>query len=163
MLLTMAAMLFLAGSMPAKVVAQASPGTTPVPQATAAAPTAAPSLAPSSAGASPVAAAPAYGYAFTPPPVTGSPRITLVQLNSDRLRAGGPIDIKVTTTTDVVKVTTGNGNRQGTLTQAAPGVFVSEATLPHVGGPLVIHIKLHFAAYTADGKSVSVDVPVSYH
>jgi hypothetical protein len=143
-------------------IAQASPEATPAPQASAA-PSAAPTAVASPAAASPAKSEPTYGYTFTPPPVSGSPRITLVQLNSDRLHAGGPIDIKVTTTTDVVKVTTGNGNRQGTLTQAGPGVFVSEATLPHVGGPLVIHIKLHFAAYTADGKSVSVDVPVSYH
>src|SRR5271166_2718364 len=109
------------------------------------------------------AAAPAYEYTFTPPPQTGTPRILEVQLNSDHLHGGGPIDIRVTTTPDVVKVTTGNGSQSGALTQSAPGIFTSEATLPHVGADLLVkHIKLHFTATTAAGASVSVDVPVTY-
>jgi hypothetical protein len=109
------------------------------------------------------APAPAYGYVFTPPaPATGSPQILKVELNSAVLRAGGPIAIRVTTTPDVARVVTGSGKRQGTLTLAAPGVFTSQSTLPHVGGLLSVHVKLHFAATTADGKTTAVDVPVSY-
>jgi len=106
---------------------------------------------------------PTYGYVFTPSaPATGTPQILKVELNSSDLRAGGPIAIRVTTSPDVVKVVTGNGKHQGTLTQAGPGVFTSESTLPHIGGPLSIAIKLHFVATTADGKATSVDVPVKY-
>ena len=105
---------------------------------------------------------PAYGYTFTPPAGTGTPQILKVELNSDHLHAGGPIAIRVTTTTDVVKVTTGKGNRSGALTQSGPGVFISQSTLPHEGGIASVRIKLHFEAITADGTKVSVDVPVSY-
>jgi hypothetical protein len=103
-----------------------------------------------------------YGYTFTPPPATGSPRILSVELNSDALHAGGPIDIRVTTTPDVVRVVTGSGKRQGTLSRLRSGVFASDATLPHVGGLLTVHVKLHFEATTASGKTTTVDVPVRY-
>jgi hypothetical protein len=104
-----------------------------------------------------------YGYTFTPPdPSTGTPRFLSVELNSDHLKAGGPIAIRVSTTLDVMKVTTGNGKHSGTLTQSAPGVFTSESTLPHIGGFASVRIKLHFEATTADGTSISLDVPVSY-
>jgi hypothetical protein len=103
-----------------------------------------------------------YGYTFTPPSATGSPRIISVELNSDKLRAGGPIDIRVTTTPDVVRVVTGSGKRQGTLSRIRSGVFTSDSTLPHVGGLLSVGIKLHFEATTAGGKATSVDVPVHY-
>jgi hypothetical protein len=110
----------------------------------------------------PATATPAYEFTFTPSPQSGTPRILEVQLNSDSLHGGGPIDIRVTTTPDVVKVTTGNGSQSGTLTQRAPGVFTSEATLPHIGADLIVkHVKLHFTATTAGGTSVSVDVPVT--
>jgi hypothetical protein len=110
----------------------------------------------------PATATPDYEFTFTPPPQSGTPRILEVQLNSDRLHGGGPIDIRVTTTPDVVNVTTGNGSQSGALTQRAPGVFTSEATLPHIGADLIVkHIKLHFSATTAAGTSVSVDAPVT--
>ena len=104
-----------------------------------------------------------YGYTFTPPaPSAGTPRFLSIELNSDHLKAGGPIAIRVSTTPDVVKVTTGNGKHSGTLTQSAPGVFTSDSTLPHIGGFASVRIKLHFEATTADGTSISLDVPVSY-
>jgi hypothetical protein len=108
-----------------------------------------------------------YGYTFTPPATspetaTGTPRFISIELNSDHLRAGGPIAIRVTTTPDVVKVTTGNGKHSGTLTQSGSGIFTSESSLPHIGGLASVRIKLHFEATTADGTSISLDVPVSY-
>jgi hypothetical protein len=112
---------------------------------------------------SPPPSPPAYGFLYTPAPAQGSPQILKVELNSAHLRAGGPIDIRVTTTPDVVKVVTGNGKRQGALTMVSPGIFTSTATLPHVGGFATIRIKLHFQATTATGTSVSLDVPVTYH
>jgi hypothetical protein len=115
----------------------------------------------SRSGADP-AAAPVYGYTYTPPAATGSPRILKIELNSTHLHAGGQFDIRVTTTTDVTRVVTGNGKHQGTLTAAGNGVFTGDSTLPHVGGLLSVGIKIHVEASTADGKSTSADVPVHY-
>jgi hypothetical protein len=107
-------------------------------------------------------APPVYGYAFTPPAAAGSPRILSIELNSDSLHAGGPIDIRVKTTPDVTGVTTGHGKHKGALVATAPGVFTGDSVLPHVGGLLNVGIKLHFEATTADGKTISADVPVHY-
>jgi len=115
--------------------------------------------APSASGA---AATPDYAYTYTPPPATGSPRILSVDLNSDSLHAGGPIDIRVKTTPDVIRVTSGNGRQKGALSRSAKGVFVGDSTLPRVGGLLTLSIKIHIEATTADGKTTSVDVPVRY-
>jgi len=105
---------------------------------------------------------PAYGYVFTPPASKGSPRIIKVELNAERLRAGGPIAIRVTTTRDVVKVTSGNGKRAGDLTKVAPGVFTSASTLPRLGGLMTLKISIHFEATAANGQSAALDVPVHY-
>jgi hypothetical protein len=105
----------------------------------------------------------AYGFTFTPPaPVGGPAEILKIELNSDDLSAGGPIAIRVTTAPDVTQVVTGNGRHHGTLTLVAPGVFTSQSTLPHIGGFLHVHIKLHFEATTSDGRTEDVDVPVTY-
>jgi hypothetical protein len=106
--------------------------------------------------------APVYTYTWVPPESVGSPRILKVELNSDRLRAGGPIAIRVTTSRNVVQVVTGKGDRQGSLTKEQPGVFESISTLPHLGGLLTVRIAIHVTATTAAGKSASVDVPVLY-
>jgi hypothetical protein len=104
-----------------------------------------------------------YGFTFTPPaPANGPAEILKVELNSDDLNAGGPIAIRVTTVRNVVQVVTGNGRHQGSLTRVAPGVFTSQSTLPHIGGLLHVHIKLHFEATTPDGRTEDIDVPVTY-
>jgi hypothetical protein len=105
---------------------------------------------------------PTYAYTFTPPTAEGSPRIAKVELNSDHLQAGGPIEIRVTTTPDVIQVVTGSRRRSGALTMAGPGVFTTESTLPRMGGIATIRISLHFVATTASGQSTSLDVPVKY-
>lgn len=107
--------------------------------------------------------APAYAFSFAPPtPASGTAEILKIELNSDNLHAGGPIAIRVTTTPDVTQVVTGNGRRRGSLTRISPGIFTSQSTLPHIGGLLHVHIKLHFEATTADGHVENVDVPVVY-
>jgi hypothetical protein len=103
-----------------------------------------------------------YGYSFIPPAAEGSPRITKVELNSDHLRAGGPIAIRVTATPDVIQVVTGSRSRSGALTKTGPGIFTSESTLPRVGGLATVRISLHFVATTASGQQTAVDVPVHY-
>jgi hypothetical protein len=104
----------------------------------------------------------AYGYVFLPPPTPGSPRIRKVELNSDELHAGGTIAIRVTTTPDVVSVVTGNGKHRGTLLRVGRGVFRGDSSLPHLGGFLRVHVKLHFEATTADGRQAIAEVPVTY-
>ena len=89
----------------------------------------------------------------------GPPRILRVELNSDTLRAGGPIDIRVTTTLDVTRVWSGNGRRKGELTASGRGVFVGDSILPHVGGLLSVKINIHIEAATADGKTTSSTFP----
>src|SRR5215472_17283798 len=74
-----------------------------------------------------------YGYVVTPPPAAASPRILRVELNSDHLRAGGPIDLRVSTSPDVVSVCVGSGKNAGQLPRMGRGVFASESTLPHIG------------------------------
>jgi hypothetical protein len=105
---------------------------------------------------------PTYSYVFVPTVPQSDPRIFKVELNSDRLQAGGSIAIRVTTTPDVVAVETGNGPRSGQLTQISPGVFTTLSTLPRLGGLATIKISLHFVSKTTDGRSSSVDVPVHY-
>jgi hypothetical protein len=107
--------------------------------------------------------APTYGFSFAPPaPASGTAEILKIELNSDDLHAGGPIAIRVTTMPDVTQVVTGNGKHRGSLTRISPGIFTSQSTLPHIGGFLHVHIKLHFEATTADGHVEDVDVPVAY-
>ena len=106
--------------------------------------------------------APVYGFTWIAPSTGGTPQIIRVELNSNHLRAGGPIAIRVTTSPDVVKVFVGNGKHSGALTQLAPGTFVSSSSLPHLGGFATVAIPLHFTATDAAGKSTSVDVPVTY-
>jgi hypothetical protein len=105
-----------------------------------------------------------YGFKFVPPASGQStPRIRLIELNSDRLHAHGPIAIRVSTTLDVVSVRVGRKALSGTLRQTAPGVFMTEATLPKIG--LLFggaHVKIHFEAKTATGETAAADVPVSY-
>ncbi len=78
----------------------------------------------------PAAPTPVYGYTFTPAPQTGTPGILEVELNSNNLHGGGPIDIRVTTTPDVIKVTTGNGSKSGPLTQIAPASLRAKRGCP---------------------------------
>ena len=121
-------------------------------------------LLPANAAAQAPTPPPTYGFTWIAPATTnGMPQIIKVELNSDHLRAGGLIAIRVTTSPDVVKVVTGSGKRSGPLTKVAPGSFNSNSTLPHVGGPAPIPITLHFVASDAAGRSVAVDVPVTYH
>lgn len=72
---------------------------------------------------------PTYGYVSVPTVPQSDPSIFKVELNSNRLQAGGPIAIRVTTTPDVVAVETGNGPRSGELTRTSPGVFTAPLDL----------------------------------
>ena len=108
------------------------------------------------------AAAESYAYVYRPASFSALPKIFKVELNSDHLHAGGPIDIRVTTSPDTVKVEVGCWNRGGELPRTGPGLFTSDSTLPHVPTFFTIGLKLHVIATNAAGASAEVDVPVHY-
>ena len=104
-----------------------------------------------------------YKYRFVPrlppSPAPNVPLIYAVYLNSEQLR--DTISIRVETNTVVTKVVSKSGNSSGVLTPAGPGVFVANGKLPKL--PFFAHglsINLDIVAYSADGKSVTVRVPV---
>jgi len=133
--------------------AVASPSTTAEP---------APSVTPAAAA---TATPEAYKYPFVPrqPAVheLGEPQIFEVFLNDKTLHGGGRIAIKVVTSLDVVKVITRSNGREGAIPETAPGDFETSSRLPKI--PFIaagMTTFLEFVAFTADGKSVSVKVPV---
>jgi hypothetical protein len=106
-----------------------------------------------------------YAYRFVPRqpahPEAGTPQIFAVYLNDRTLRSGGVILIKVATSPDVVKVVSRSGGREGVLRQAGPGDFEANSKLPKI--PFIAEgmtTLLEFVASNADGKTVSVKVPV---
>ena len=131
----------------ASPVASASPGAS-----------AAPSPVPSSSSSP-------YKYRFIPQlpaqPAAGQPLIYAVYLNDSALRSRGPIQIKVVTTPDVVKVTSGGGGRSGVIPRIATGDFETSSTLPPI--PFLargVSVDLLFTATNVSGKTFTVDVPV---
>ena len=134
--------------------------------ATAATPLPAPS---SLASATPTATATAtpspYHYRFVPHQpahlAAGDPQIFAVYLNDKQLRSLGPIDIRVETSPEVVKVVSRSNGRDGIVPLVAPGVFVANGRLPKI--PFIaegMSLDIQFIATTADGRKVTVGVPV---
>jgi hypothetical protein len=144
---------------------------TPAPTPVATAPTTpAPSAAPPTATPTPAAvsetATPSpYHYRFVPRPpahaVPGQPQIYAVYLNEKKLRSLGPIDIRVETNPEVVKVVSRSNGRDGIVPLVSPGVFVANGRLPKI--PFIaegMSIDLDFIATSADGRKTTVTVPV---
>lgn len=152
---------------PSAAAPVATPSATPVtgPSATAVpAPAATASVAPEPAPTTTATADP-YKYRFVPrqPAVhePGTPQIFAIYLNDQTLHGSGLILIKVVTSPDVVKVITRSNGREGVIQEAAPGDFEANSRLPKI--PFIaagMTTLLEFVALTADGKSVSVKVPV---
>ncbi len=105
-----------------------------------------------------------YGFRFipaAPKDPQAEPLIYAVYLNDRTLHSGGTIRIKVVTTPDVVKVVSRGGGRGGPIAEIAPGDFEASGALPVI--PLIAQgatVNLQFVATGADGKSVTVTVPV---
>ncbi len=106
-----------------------------------------------------------YKYRFVPRQpavhVPGAPQIFAIFLNDQILHGSGLIEIKVVTSPDVVKVITRSNGREGVIQAAGPGDFETNSRLPKI--PFIaagMTTLLEFVAFTADGKSVSVKVPV---
>ncbi len=138
-------------SAPASPAATVTPTPTPTPP-----PTPTPAEHPTS---------PAYGYRFVPRQPdhvpAGQPQIFAVYLNSNKLKSLGPIDIKVSTSPDVVKVMTVSNGRENAIPMIAPGDFEAASKLPKL--PFIasgVTTILNFVAVGASGKRVSVPVPV---
>lgn len=109
--------------------------------------------------------APPYGYRFVPRQPdhvpAGQPQIFAVYLNSNKLKSLGPIDIKVSTSPDVIKVFTESNGRENAIPMIGPGDFEAASKLPKL--PFIasgVTTTLNFVAVGASGKRVSVPVPV---
>jgi hypothetical protein len=77
------------------------------------------------------------------------------------LRSRGPIDIKVSTSPEVVKVVSRSGGREGVIPMAAPGDFEANSKLPAI--PFIasgMTIYLEFVATGPTGIKTTVRVPV---
>jgi hypothetical protein len=155
---------------PGPSASAALPVATPAP-ATSPAASLAPVLpsAPPSAGPLPVPAATtapeSYKYRFVPRqpdhPAAGVPQIFAVYLNDETLRSMGPIQIKVTTSNDAVKVVSEANGHQGVIPEIVPGDFEAISTLPKV--PFIasgMTLYLQFVATGPTGAKTSVRVPV---
>jgi hypothetical protein len=150
----------LASPLPAPTAPNAS-GATAAPTATMTAP------APATPSAPPAERATAlpYGYRYVPRQpenvATGQPQIFAVYLNSNKLKSLGPIDIKVATSPDVVKVMTVSNGRESAIPMIGPGDFEAVGKLPKL--PIIasgVSTILNFVAIGASGKRVTVPVPV---
>ncbi len=142
------------------------PSPTPAPSLTPmASPTATPTRSPSPtpiASPSPTAT-PIYRYRFVPQPPSSpdptAPQIYAVYLNSAQLH--DTIAIRVVTNAVVTKVYSKSGGQSGQLTPSGPGEFTAASKLPKI--PFIargISVNLDIVAYSADGRSTTVRVPV---
>ncbi len=107
----------------------------------------------------------AYNYRYVPRYATrrsaDTPQIFAVYLNDKKLQSLGPINIRVDTTENVVKVVSRSNGRNGTIPLIAPGRFEATSVLPKI--PFIaagMSVDLEFVATTASGKTSVVHVPV---
>lgn len=106
-----------------------------------------------------------YLYRFVPGqpdrPAADQPQIFAVYINGKTLHSLGPIDIRVVTSANVVKVTSSSNGRTGSLAEIGPGDFQAHSGLPKI--PRIaagITTTLDFTASSSDGKAVTVGVPI---
>ncbi len=178
------------GPTPAQPASAAPPGTSPTPApASTPTPPAMPVAAPPSsavpAGASPVAVPPPaasplatppaavpspttnpFGYIIAPAPTPATtpdgPHILEVEVNDRRIRAGGPLLVRVITSPNVVGVEARALGRFIPIPQNSPGLFALAYTLPD-GIPFWLldrNYDIVIAAATADGRQTSVKFPM---
>jgi hypothetical protein len=112
-------------------------------------------------------ASPVYKYVITPKPEDsthpGDPVILRVELNKKHFSSGDQIQIRVTTSTNVVKVTTHELGHGGTLRQSSPGIFVGQGKV--AGIPFFmrgLHVDMHYTATTADGTATTISAHVTF-
>lgn len=119
------------------------------------------------AGAPAGTARPVYAYVITPKlaPSTGadSPVIRRVEPNKQHFSVHDEIQMRVLTTTNVVKVTNHELGHGGTLRRLSPGVFSGEGRV--AGVPFFLkgmHVNMHFTATTESGTKVTATAPVTF-
>jgi hypothetical protein len=107
-----------------------------------------------------------FGYIITPTPVPATtpdgPHIIEVELNDRRIRAGGPLLVRVITSANVVGVEARALGRFIPIPQSSPGLFNLEYMMPG-GIPfwwLNKSYNIVIAAATADGRQTSVSFPM---
>jgi len=107
-----------------------------------------------------------YPYRFVPAQTArvaaGAPQIFAIYLNSQTLVSHGPIQIRVATSGNVVKLVTHSNGQTGTVPKVRAGVFEAKSKLPAI--PFIasgVTTTLDFEATSALGKTVTVGVPVS--
>lgn len=107
-----------------------------------------------------------FGYIITPTPVPVSspdgPHILEVELNDRRIRAGGPLLVRVITSANVVGVEARALGRFIPIPQSSPGLFNLEYVMP---GAIPFwwlnrSYDIVIAAATADGRQTSVSFPM---
>jgi len=107
-----------------------------------------------------------FGYIITPTPVPVSnpdgPHILEVELNDRRIRAGGPLLVRVITSANVVGVEARALGRFIPIPQSSPGLFNLEYVMP---GSIPFwwlnrSYDIVIAAATADGRQTSVSFPM---
>jgi len=114
----------------------------------------------------PVATTSPFEYIITPTPVPvtspDGPHIIEVQLNDRRIRAGGPLVVRVITSANVVGVEARALGRFIPIPQSSPGLFALAYTMPG-GIPFWLLNRSYdivIAAATADGRQTSVSFPM---
>jgi hypothetical protein len=158
-------------SVPATPAASASPPPGTVPSGRpSVAPSGAPGAEPPPATQAPAAAPtatpepwPTFGYRFVPRPAASpdpaAPQIVEVDLNSRRLH--DRIAIRVLTNEVVTRVENHTNGRADIIPHTGPGEFIAVSKLPKL--PFIVRgmtVDLRFVAFTADGRTASVKVPV---
>jgi hypothetical protein len=107
-----------------------------------------------------------FSYIINPTPVPAStpdgPHILQVELNDRRIRAGGPLLVRVITSANVVGVEARALGRFIPIPQSSPGLFALAYMMPG-GIPfwwLNRSYNIVIAAATADGRQTSVSFPM---
>jgi hypothetical protein len=154
-------------SLPPAPAASATPTPTP--------PTLEPATPPPAALPPPPAAPPAptptptpnpFNYIINPVPVPATtpdgPHILQIDLNDRRIRAGGPLLVRVFTSPNVVGVEARALGRFIAIPQSSPGLFALAYTMPDMIPFWLLNknYDIVIAAATADGRQITVSFPM---
>jgi hypothetical protein len=108
-----------------------------------------------------------YRYVITPKPnaaaTAGGPVIRQVALNKRHFQSHDEIQMKVLTSSDVVKVTNHELGHGGILRKISDGVFAGSGRV--TGIPFFLkrmHVDMHYTATTASGETTTVTAPVTF-
>ncbi|MBV8151541.1 MAG: hypothetical protein JOY59_08290 [Candidatus Eremiobacteraeota bacterium] len=140
----------------------AVPSAAPTPSAT---PAPTPTTLPASPAPSPTPFNP-YKYVVEPSPnpnaAAGAPQIFRIEFNDSVLHPGGQVAVRVTTTTNVSRVTGSTEGYRMEIQKAQDGVFAGLSTIPgFIPSWYLRTYQVTFTAETPDGKKASFTIPVT--